>query len=120
MDEYYRAVMARPDLSGVAVQAREMVAAGVLTKRESWGVLYAISVGAVATARTATLAVGLSLEHDRGPRRPTATRPERRSRRPCGSGPRSLRPPDRDVGVDDVYVAAPVITLPDRSPPVPR
>jgi cytochrome P450 len=26
----------------------------------------------------------------------------------------------RDVGVDDGYVAAPVITLPDRSPPVPR
>ena len=26
----------------------------------------------------------------------------------------------RYVGIDDGYVAAPVITLPDRSPPVPR
>jgi oxidation protein CepF/oxidation protein CepG len=64
MDEYYRAVMTRPGLSGVAAQAREMVADGVLTERESWGVLYGISVGAVATATTATLTVGLSLEHD--------------------------------------------------------
>ena len=26
----------------------------------------------------------------------------------------------RYVGIDDGYVAAPVITLPDRPPPVPR
>jgi cytochrome P450 len=64
MDAHYRAVMARPDLSGVAAEAREMVAAGVLTERESWGVLYAISVSSIATATTAALTVGLLLEHD--------------------------------------------------------
>ena len=37
MDAHYRALMARPDLSGVAAEARDMVAAGVLTERESWG-----------------------------------------------------------------------------------
>ena len=210
MDDRYRAVLARPGLGGVAGQAREMVAAGVLTERESWGVLYAISVGAVATATMAALAVGLSLEHDLWHRMtdpdragraaeealrlgtpfPQATRTARRSftlgdvavqpgdqvlmwltaanrdlpgehRTPLerfdpdrdttehlgwGSGyhrcgglhhARSValaavttlarRCPDlttagpwkRYVGVDDGYVAAPVLTLPDRAPPAP-
>ena len=64
MDAHYRALMARPDLSGVAREARDMVAAGVLTERESWGVLYSVSVSAVATATAAALTVGLLLEHD--------------------------------------------------------
>jgi cytochrome P450 len=64
MDEYYRSVMARSDLRGVAAAARDLVASGVITERESWGILYAISVSAVATATTTTLAIGLSVEHD--------------------------------------------------------
>jgi cytochrome P450 len=67
MDAHYRAVMAHPDLSGVAGQARDLVTAGVFTERESWGVLYAISVSAIATAATAALAVGLTLENDLWP-----------------------------------------------------
>jgi cytochrome P450 len=67
MDAHYRAVMARPDLSGVAAEARDLVTAGVFTERESWGVLYAISVSAIATATTAALAVGLTLENDLWP-----------------------------------------------------
>ena len=67
MDAHYRAVMARPDLTGVAAEARDLAAAGVFTERESWGVLYAISVSAIATATTAALAVGLALEHDLWP-----------------------------------------------------
>jgi cytochrome P450 len=67
MDAHYRKVMARPDLTGVAAEARDLVAAGVFTERESWGVLYAISVSAIATATTAALAVGLALEHDLWP-----------------------------------------------------
>jgi len=67
MDAHYREVMARPDLGGVAAEARDLVTAGVFTERESWGVLYAISVSAIATATTAALAVGLALEHDLWP-----------------------------------------------------
>jgi cytochrome P450 len=68
MDEYYRSLMARPDLRGVAAAARDLVASGVITERESWGILYAISVSAVATATTTTLAIGLRVEHDLWPR----------------------------------------------------
>jgi cytochrome P450 len=68
MDAHYRALMARPDLSGVAAEARDLVAAGVLTERESWGALYSVSVSAVATATAAALTVGLLLEHDLWPR----------------------------------------------------
>lgn len=64
MDAHYRALMARADLSGVAAQARDLATAGVLTERESWGVLYAISVSSIATATAAALTVGLLLEHD--------------------------------------------------------
>jgi cytochrome P450 len=64
MDAHYRGLMARPGLTGVAAEARDLAAAGILTERESWGVLYAISVSAVATATVATLTVGLALEHD--------------------------------------------------------
>jgi cytochrome P450 len=211
MDAFYRDLMARPGLTGVAAQAREMVAAGVLTERESWGVLYAISVGAVATATTATLTVGLSLEHDLWPAPvdPDRARPAveealrhgtpfpqstRTAREEFTVGDVAVQPgeqvlmwltaasrglpgahdvpldrydPGRDtsehlgwgsgyhrcgglhhartmavaavstlasrypslamagpwkryVGVDDGYVAAPVITLPQRPPPVPR
>jgi len=63
MDDHYRAVMARPDLGGVAATSRELVAAGTITERESWGILYAISVSAVATATSATLAAGLAVEN---------------------------------------------------------
>lgn len=68
MDEYYRTLMARPDLCGVAAVVRDLAASEVITERESWGILYAISVSAVATATTITLAVGLSIEHDLWPR----------------------------------------------------
>jgi cytochrome P450 len=62
MDEYYRAVMARPELGGVAAEARALVAAGVVTERESWGIVYSLSVSTVATAAAVTLAAGLSVE----------------------------------------------------------
>ena len=62
MDEYYRALMARPELGGVAAEARELVAAGVVTERESWGIVYSLSVSTVATAAAVTLAAGLSVE----------------------------------------------------------
>ena len=62
MDEHYRALMARPELGGVAAEARELVAAGVVTERESWGIVYSLSVSTVATAAAVTLAAGLSVE----------------------------------------------------------
>ena len=58
MDEYYRALMARPELGGVAAEARALVAAGVVTERESWGIVYSLSVSTVATAAAVTLAGG--------------------------------------------------------------
>jgi cytochrome P450 len=63
MDEYYRTLMARPRLSGIAAETRELVATGVLTEREAWGIIYSLSVSTVATAAAVTLAVGLSVEH---------------------------------------------------------
>ena len=63
MDEYYRALMARPGLGGVAATARDMVRSGLLGEREAWGILYAISVSAVATATSFILTVGLTVEH---------------------------------------------------------
>jgi cytochrome P450 len=63
MDGYYRDLMARPRLGGVAAEARELVASGVLTEREAWAVLYSLSVTTVATAAAVTLAAGLSVEH---------------------------------------------------------
>jgi cytochrome P450 len=63
MDEYYRDLMARSRLGGVAAEARALVASGVLTERESWAVLYALSVSTVATAAAVTLAAGLSVEN---------------------------------------------------------
>lgn len=63
MDEHYRALLARPDLGGIAAAARDAVRAGALGERESWGIVYAIAVGAVATATAITLTVGLSVEH---------------------------------------------------------
>jgi pikromycin synthase len=63
MDEHYRALMARPRLSGVAAETRELVAKGVLTEREAWGIIYSLSVSTVATAAAVTLAAGLSVEH---------------------------------------------------------
>jgi cytochrome P450 len=62
MDEYYRALMARPELGGVAAEARALVAAGVVTEREAWGIVYSLSVSTVATAAAVTLAAGLSVE----------------------------------------------------------
>ena len=59
MDEHYRGLMARPDLGGVAAEARELVAAGVITEREAWGIVYSLSVSTVATAAAVTLAAGL-------------------------------------------------------------
>ena len=58
MDDYYRSLMARPQLGGVAAAARELVGSGVITERESWGIVYSIAVSAVATATTITLAIG--------------------------------------------------------------
>src|SRR3954452_20752947 len=49
MDEDYRELMSRTGLTGVAAEARDLVRAGTLSERESWGALYAISVSAVAT-----------------------------------------------------------------------
>ena len=63
MDEHYRALMARPDLHGVAAQARDLVRSGVLGEREAWGIVYALSVSAVATATTVVLATGLAVVH---------------------------------------------------------
>jgi len=62
MDEYYRALMARPGLGGVAAEAKALVAAGVVTEREAWGIVYSLSVSTVATAAAVTLAAGLSVE----------------------------------------------------------
>jgi cytochrome P450 len=63
MDERYRAVMASPDLHGIAAAARDMVRSGVLGEREAWGILYSLSVSAVATATSLILTVGLTVEH---------------------------------------------------------
>jgi len=63
MDDHYRGLMARPHLGGIAATARDLVAAGALTEREAWGILYSFSVSAVATATAITLAAGLSVEH---------------------------------------------------------
>lgn len=63
MDDHYRGLMARPDLHGIAAQARHLVDAGVLGEREAWGIVYALSVGAVATVTAAVLAVGLAVAH---------------------------------------------------------
>jgi hypothetical protein len=63
MDDRYRALMARPDLRGIAAEARDLVRSGALGEREAWGVLYAVSVSAVATATAITLTVGLGVEH---------------------------------------------------------
>ena len=67
MDDHFRALMARRDLRGVAAAARELVRAGTLTEREAWGIVYALSVSAVATATAITLAVGLGVVHDLWP-----------------------------------------------------
>jgi cytochrome P450 len=64
MDDRYRALMRRPDVSGVAAAARKMVEAGDISEREAWGIVYSMSVSSVATAATITLAVGLAIEHD--------------------------------------------------------
>ena len=64
MDDRFRALMARPDLGGLAAEARELVRSGVLTEREAWGIVYSISVSSVATAATITLTVGLGVEND--------------------------------------------------------
>jgi len=64
MDDHYRSLMARPHLGGVAAAARDLVGSGVITERESWGMIYSISVSSVATAATITLTAGLSVEHD--------------------------------------------------------
>ena len=63
MDGHYRALFARTDLRGIAAQARELVGAGTLGEREAWAIVYSVSVSAVATAASATLAIGLALEH---------------------------------------------------------
>jgi cytochrome P450 len=63
LDDHYRALMARPDLGGVAAAARELRDRRVVTEREAWAIVYALSVSAVATATAITLATGLSIEH---------------------------------------------------------
>ena len=63
MDEYYRALMARRDLHGIAAQLQDLVRSGVLGEREAWGVVYALSVSAVATNTTLILAAGLAVAH---------------------------------------------------------
>jgi len=62
MDEYYRALMARRGLGGVAAEAKALVDGGVVTEREAWGIVYSLSVSTVATAAAVTLAAGLSVE----------------------------------------------------------
>jgi len=64
MDDHFRSLMARPDLDGIAAEARELMRSGVLTEREAWGIVYSISVSSVATAATITLTVGLGVEND--------------------------------------------------------
>ncbi|MCO1659875.1 cytochrome P450 [Pseudonocardia humida] len=63
LDEHYRGLMARPGLGGVAAAARDLRDRQVITEREAWGIVYALSVSAVATATAITLATGLSVEH---------------------------------------------------------
>ena len=63
VDEHYRELMARPGLGGVAGAARELRERQVLTEREVWGIVYALSVSSIATATAITLAIGLSIEH---------------------------------------------------------
>jgi cytochrome P450 len=67
MDEHFRTLMARPGLGGIAGAARDLVVSGVITERESWGIVYAVAVSAVATATAITLTVGLDLEHGTWP-----------------------------------------------------
>lgn len=64
MEAHYRELMARRHLGGVAAASRDLVESGVITEREAWGIVYSISVSAVATATTITLTAGLSVEHD--------------------------------------------------------
>ena len=68
MDERFRALLARPGLRGIAGAARDLVGSGVITERESWGIVYALAVSAVATATAITLTVGLGVEHGLWPR----------------------------------------------------
>lgn len=63
LDDYYRELLARPGLHGIAAAVRDGVRSGSLGEREAWGIIYAIGVGAVATATTITLTVGLAIEH---------------------------------------------------------
>jgi cytochrome P450 len=68
LDEHYRELLARPALGGVAGAARDLRDRQVITEREAWGIVYALSVSAVATATAITLATGLSIEHGLWPR----------------------------------------------------
>jgi cytochrome P450 len=68
LDDHYRGLLARPGLGGVAGAARDLRDRQVVTEREAWGIVYALSVSAVATATAITLATGLSIEHGRWPR----------------------------------------------------
>jgi cytochrome P450 len=63
MDDHYRDLMDRPRAGGVAAEARDFVAEGVITEREAWGIVYSLSVSTVATAAAVTLAAGLTVEH---------------------------------------------------------
>jgi cytochrome P450 len=63
LDEHYRELLARPGLRGVAAAARDLRDQQVVTEREAWGIVYALSVSAVATATAITLATGLGVEH---------------------------------------------------------
>ena len=65
LDDHYRALLARPDLSGIAAQLQDRRRAGDLGEREAWGIVYALSVSAVATATTVILATGLAIVHGR-------------------------------------------------------
>jgi cytochrome P450 len=67
MDDHHRELMARPGLGGVAAAARELRDRQVVTEREAWGIVYALSVSSIATATAITLATGLSIEHGRWP-----------------------------------------------------
>jgi cytochrome P450 len=74
LDGHYRGLMARPGLGGVAGAARELRDREVITEREAWGIVYALSVGAVATATAVTLAAGLGVEHGLWPAMADAAR----------------------------------------------
>jgi cytochrome P450 len=64
MDDRYRELMARARPGGVAAAARGLLRSGAITEREAWGIVYSISVSAVATAASITLAIGLSVDHE--------------------------------------------------------